>query len=48
MALDNNATDQTQKLSVQIAYEDFEVQGGVASTITGVKNTIFGAIRRLI
>lgn len=48
VTLDNNATDQTQKLSVQIAYEDFEVQGGIASTITGVKNTIFGAIRRLI
>lgn len=46
--LDNNATDQYQKLSVTWAYEDFEEQGSLKTLINGVRNQVVGTLRRLI
>ena len=48
IALDNTMNDTTQKLVVQITYEDFEQMGTIASTVEGVKNNIIGALKKLI
>ena len=42
VALDNNATDSLQKLSVTMTFEDFEQEGGLSSALSGVKNAIGG------
>jgi len=46
--LDNNATDQVTKLSVTMSYTDFKPEGAITSLIGGIKNQIFGSLRRLI
>jgi hypothetical protein len=43
--LDNNATDQYQKLSVTWAYEDFEDQGSLKTMINGIGNQVKGLTR---
>lgn len=48
VALDNTQVDSVQKLVVQLTYEDFEPMGAIASTITGVKNSITGILNKLI
>jgi hypothetical protein len=48
VTLDNTASDTTQRLVVQITYEDFEQQGAIGSTVSGVKNFIQGSLRKLI
>lgn len=40
IALDNNSTDTTLKLSVTFSYDDFVNEGSIASTISGVKASI--------
>jgi hypothetical protein len=42
-----NAGTETQKLSVTMAYDDFEPEGAISSVLSGVKE-IVGGIRRLI
>lgn len=41
ISFDNNSTDQTIKLSVTFAMKDFEREGAISSTISGVKS-LFG------
>jgi len=48
IALDNTTNDTTQKLVVQITYEDFEQIGNISSTVEGVKNFVTGALKKLI
>ena len=48
ITLDNNSENTVQKLVVQFSYEDFIQENVIASTISGVKNAITGALKKLI
>lgn len=40
--LNNASTNETQKLSVTMTYEDFVPEGALSSAVSGIKNTIRG------
>jgi hypothetical protein len=45
--LNNSATDTTQKLSITMAYDDYEPEGAISSVLSGIKEVV-GGIRRII
>ena len=48
IVLDNNAADQTQRLTVTLAYEDYVTQGALETMIGGIRNQVTGSLTRLI